>query len=127
MKLKLVSVSKLRHIEGFSAKRVEWLKRKILKETFWTRPIIIDKNDLLVMDGQHRLEVALALGLKKVPCVLFDYKDVKIWSLRPSHKVTRKLIKEKALSGNVYPYKTVKHEFPIVIESCQISITELAD
>lgn len=125
MKLKLVSPKKLKHIEGFSTKRVEWLKAKIKHEKVWTQPIIIDSENHLVMDGQHRLEVALALGLKKVPCILFDYKDVKIWSLRPNHKVTRKLITTKALSGDIYPYKTVKHRFPIEINPCSISLQDL--
>ena len=108
----LVEVKKLRHIEGFSQKRVDWLKDKILKEKFWIVPLKVDDEHDLVMDGQHRMEVAKRLKLSVVPCVRYSYDEVDVWSLRKNHEVTRQLIIKKALSGYIYPYKTAKHRFP---------------
>lgn len=111
-KINLIYTTELRHIEGFSKKRVVWLKNKILKEGTWTVPLKVDKYHNLVMDGQHRMEVAKELGLKVVPCLVYDYEEVEVWSLRDNHEVTPQLIIDKSISENIYPYKTAKHAFP---------------
>ena len=108
----LVEVKKLRHIEGFSQKRVDWLKDKILEENFWIVPLKVDDEHDLVMDGQHRMEAAKSLELSIVPCVRYSYGEVDVWSLRKNHEVTPELIIKKALYGDIYPFKTAKHRFP---------------
>ena len=42
--IRLVDVKNLRHVEGYSTKRVEWLKDKIVKEGIWNKPICIDSE-----------------------------------------------------------------------------------
>jgi hypothetical protein len=115
----------LRHIEGFSARRVAWLKRKVTKEGFWTKPVVLDDKHHLVLDGQHRMEVALALGLKRVPAVKFRYSSIEVWSLRPKYSFVWQDVVERALSGDIYPYKTVKHRFPKDIPACNIPMEDL--
>ena len=63
-KIELVEVKKLLHIEDFGRKRMLWLKDKILTEGVWSVPLKIDNKNSLVMDGQHRMEVAKSLDLK---------------------------------------------------------------
>jgi len=125
MSIDLVKVELLRHIEGFSKKRVEWLKEKICREGIWTKPIVIDGEHHLVMDGQHRMEVARALKLRYVPCVRYRYDEVELWSLRPNHEVTAELVIARALRGDPYPYKTVKHRFSTPLEACRVNLDEL--
>lgn len=111
--VEMVEVASLRHIEGFSQRRVSWLVRKIQAEGVWTKPLVVDRAHHLVMDGQHRMEVARLLGMAAVPAVLFDYADVDVWSLRPAHyAVSAEEIVDRALRGDIYPYKTAKHRFP---------------
>lgn len=125
-KIKLIETDSLRHVEGFSEKRVEWLKEKIVSEGIWNKPICIDSDHRIVMDGQHRMEVAKKLGLSVVPSICFKHDEVDFWSLRPkSHEVTYDLIMAKSLSGQIYPYKTVKYAFPCEIPGCAIDIEEL--
>jgi choline kinase len=116
--------SKLKHIESFSPRKVVSLKKKIIKENTWTKPICIDPSGL-VMDGQHRMEVSKELGLNKIPAIIFDYKGVEIFSLRKNYSVSVKSIKERVKKDNIYPYKTVKHKFPIEIPLCQIPLNLL--
>ena len=126
MMIDLVDVSSLKHIEGFSQKRVEWLREKIVTEKIWKKPIALDSEHGLVLDGQHRMEVALALRLDRVPAVRFSYEELTVWSLRPTtHEVTWQLVVERALSGQIYPYKTVKHSFPNQFPSCSYSLKRL--
>lgn len=107
-----VPVDQLRHIEGFSRKRVDWLAEKILAEGVWTKPVALDHAHNLVLDGQHRMETAKRLGLKWVPAVRYDYAAVELWSLRPAHQFDWQQVTQRALADKPYPYKTVKHRFP---------------
>ena len=120
--MKLIRVELLKHIEGYSKKRAETMKMKIIKDNLWRKPICIERNHYLVLDGQHRLEAAKELELMYIPCELFDYEDVEVWSLRPNHKVDRKLVIEKTLRGDIYPYKTAKHRFPVEIKECNLPL-----
>lgn len=118
-------VSELKHIEGFSQKRVDWLRQKILDEAVWTRPVALDDKHGLVLDGQHRMEVAKSLGFKQVPAVLFRYADVPLRSLRDNHSFTWEDVEARALSGDIYPYKTVKHDFVEPLPDISIAFKEL--
>jgi len=123
--IELIDVEFLKHVEGFSDKRVEWLKNKIIDEEIWNRPICIDRTHGIVMDGQHRMEVAKELGMSVIPAICFEHEDVDFWSLRDSHEVNLELVIEKSLSNNQYPYKTVKYGFPIEIPECAINLEDL--
>lgn len=126
MKIVMIDPKRLRHIEGFSKTRVSWLRKKVIAEGVWTRPVALDDEHNLVLDGQHRMEVALALGLKRVPAVKFAYENVEVWSLRPRYTFTWKDVVERALTGDVYPYKTVKHRFPEDFPLCEYPLRELS-
>lgn len=125
LRIEMIEVGKLRHIEGFSQRRVGWLKDKILKEGVWNKPLALDSEHFLVLDGQHRMEVALSLGLRKVPTIKYNYASVEVWSLRKNYQFDWELVVERALAGDIYPYKTVKHCFPEPLPLCQYSLEEL--
>jgi len=124
--IELVSVELLRHIEGHSSKRVDWLRNKIKNEGIWTKPIALDDAHHLVLDGQHRMEAAIALRLRHVPAVKYNYSQVILWSLRPKYQFDWRKVVERSLAGEPYPYKTVKHEFPFPVPICAIPIGELS-
>lgn len=125
--LQLVPIERLRHIEDYGRKRVIWLKEKILSEGVWTVPLKIDDEYGLVMDGQHRMEVAKMLGLTVVPCLLYSYDEVDVWSLRENYEVNAALVIQRALAGDIYPYKTAKHRFPDGADvRCSFTLDELA-
>lgn len=126
IKIELVGVDTLKHIEGFSEKRVKWLERKIVGDGVWIKPVALDNEYGLVLDGQHRLEVAKLLGLKRIPAVKYPYAAVTTWSLRPSkYEFTWETVVKRSLEGNIYPYKTVKHKFPLPLPSCSFILSEL--
>ena len=125
--MKLVRIDLLKHIEDFSEKRASNMKEKMVQSGVWEKPICIEKNHYLILDGQHRFEVAKKLDFNYIPCELFDYnnENVLTWSLRKECLVSKELVIEGALSGNIYPYKTAKHKFPYKIEKCMLSLDEL--
>lgn len=119
----LLDVEKLRHVEEYDAERVDWLAKKIMKEHLWIRPLAVSAENI-VMDGQHRLEAARLLKLKKIPVVVFNYHDTPIHSLRPEISLDVESIIRNVADGNIYPYKTVKHVLPI-LPLCEIDLEEL--
>lgn len=125
MSIELIDPTYLRHIEGFSTRRAEWLRKKIVTEGRWLTPIAIDDTHNLVLDGQHRMEVALALGLRRVPVVKYSYAEVELWSLRSEYSFTWEDVVARALSGDIYPYKTVKHRFAGDFPACDYPLEEL--
>jgi L-serine kinase (ADP) len=124
-RIELVLLSKLRHIEGFSKKRVAWLCAKISREGVWNKPLALDDRHFLVLDGQHRMEAARLLGLKRVPAVRYEYAAVDLWSLRKGYAFDWREVTRRALDGEPYPYKTVKHKFPAGIPACEIALETL--
>ena len=124
-KIKLIPLHRLRHTERINKPRARWLKKKILKEGVWTRPVYIEENHFLVMDGHHRIAVAIELKFTVIPCVLTCYKNVKVKSMRKNYRVTPELIIEKALKGQVFPFKTTKHQFPEPLAECAIPVKSL--
>lgn len=120
----LLEVTVLRHTEEFDPKRVEWLARKIDTEGVWTVPLAVSREHSLVMDGQHRLEAALRLGLRRVPATVLDYAMIPVYSLRPGFVVTVDELVSRALACNPYPYKTAKHVLPLR-QGCRIALAEL--
>lgn len=121
----MVDVASLKHIEEHDEKRVEELKKKILNENCWTQPVIIEKKKHMVLDGQHRLEVAKALGYARIPAIVVDYDSVKVWTLRREYPVSQKKVYAKVKAGEVYPYKTVKHKFNFDLPEISISLEKL--
>lgn len=124
-KIELADVNKLKHIENYDEQRVKLLIDKIKKDKIWTKPLYIEKNHNLVLDGQHRLQAALRMGLRYVPIQGFEYEDVKVWTLRKEEEVNIPRVIERANKGDIYPYKTVKHKFPNVIGTCKIKLEDL--
>lgn len=123
--VELVATADLRHIEGFDPERARLLAEKIAAEGVWTAPLVTDRTDLLVMDGQHRMEAARRLGLRRVPAVRLDYESTPVFSLRPECEVSVAEIRRRAASGDIYPYKTAKHVLPSGMPSCRIPLSEL--
>lgn len=114
--VEMIPVKGLLHIEDYDKERIDVLLKKIESEQRWDVPIIVERKSKLVLDGQHRLEVAKKLNLKTIPAILVDYSDVQVWTLRKEEKVSPLLVQSRILKkGKPYPYKTVKHKFNFII------------
>lgn len=104
-------VSLLRGIEEFDQERVNVLESKIRKDGHWMVPVVAEVQHHLVLDGQHRLEVARRLGIKRIPVIFVRYDEVQVWTLRKEEKVSPNRVIARVNKGSIYPYKTVKHKF----------------
>lgn len=126
IKVQLVDVASLHGIEGFDGSRADVLEEKIKQEKKWSVPIIVARKGGLVLDGQHRLEVARRMKLSKIPAIVVNYDDVEVWTLRKEIPVTPQKVERKVLKEQtIYPYKTVKHKFNFEIPGVDYSLEDL--
>lgn len=120
-KIELVPPSLLRPTEDIVPTRVGEVIELILDRQAWTQPICVENNILAVLDGHHRLNAALQLGLARVPVRFFDYTTVQLASWRPEITPTRQDVLRRALNGLLYPPKTTRHGF----RTFEIAIVDL--
>lgn len=125
VQISLISIEKLKPIEDFIKERADQLFDTISKNEYWIKPIVIESEHHLILDGHHRFDVAKRMGLTRIPVVIVNYKDIEIWSLRSEEEVTHELVVSRALNDAIYPNKTVKHNFPFTIPECKIPIKNL--
>lgn len=123
--MQLIKIDRILPTEEFSIKEARILMKRMIKEGVWRKPICLEKNHLIIMDGHHRFAAAKYLGLKFVPCELYSYEDVKVGRWREDYEVTPRCIIERGLAGDLYPYKTTDHTFPGGHPVANISLKEL--
>lgn len=125
--IEIEPVEGLKHIEDFDPDRVERLIGQISESGSWNVPIVVERKTGLILDGQHRIEAAKKLGLRRIPVINVNYEDVAVWSLRKEIPVSVEAVKRYVLEENkIYPYKTVKHKFNFAVNNdLNIALDEL--
>ena len=92
---------------------VTLLRESIARAGQWLEPIIVERSQGIVMDGNHRFNAALQLGLKRVPCIQLDYADprVCVWHWRTGQAFDVARILSTIARGEILAYKTTRHAF----------------
>lgn len=112
-KIKLIDTSKLVCHEKIDKARLDQLIGRLKKDGMLKKPVVVDRESLVILDGHHRYQAFCKLGIKKIPCFVVDYFDPKIKVNFRRKDVGNKLIKEIILLyirlGKIFPYKTTRH------------------
>mgnify|MGYP001385667962 FL=1 len=116
MDVELVSITWLKPHEEVKPKNVDILHEMTLRWNAYTKPLLVDRESGAILDGHHRYEVGLRIGLSRVPVILVDYLDddgieVDVWPASGRESLDKQEIIEMALSGDVFPPKTSRHRF----------------
>ena len=124
--IELVDVKTLKEIEGHDEDRLDKLLNKIKNEKKWLVPLIVEKNNHLILDGHHRYQVAKKFNLTKIPAIIVNYEDIKVWSLRKEIKISQKNVVKRVIEEkSIYPYKTVKHKYNFIVPNVNYNLEEL--
>ncbi|MEM1712449.1 MAG: ParB N-terminal domain-containing protein [Acidilobaceae archaeon] len=102
---------------------IEW----IVRDGAIHYPILVDKDTLIILDGHHRVEALRRLGYKLVPALLVDYDSdcISVSSWREGVYVTKDLVREHGLTGNLLPPKTSRHKVCFDIPRVDIQLSML--
>ena len=126
MKFTLEKVRKLKPTETYCDIRVDELKKKVLKNNIWTKPIWIDSETKIVIDGHHRLRMAKILKLDIIPCFSFDYKkEVVLYSRDENVSLSHDDVITSGLSNNLMGYKKTRHKLSEELFETHIDINNL--
>lgn len=125
--LDLVPVSALKPSEQINLERAEALMHQIKDMGRWVRPLLIERDSKLVMDGHHRLFSAQKLGLVYVPAVQLSYDDPRLSVTRwaDSSPMDYRDITQAALTDTLLAYKTTRHVLRADLPLCDITLNSL--
>ena len=106
----------LRPHEQIIHKKVDQLERVTHRWNAYTKPLLLDRTTGTILDGHHRYQVGLRIGLSRLPVIKVDYIDddgieLDIWPGSGLQSLTKREVIDMALSDNVFPPKTSRHRF----------------
>lgn len=128
MLVSLIDLSKLKEHEKIDKNHLVKIKHLIENSGVFKEPIIVDKDNLVILDGHHRFNSCKQLGLTKIPCITVDYlydQKIKVVTRRKEFNVNKKTVIEMGLSKKVFPAKTTKHYIPYRVKKLKIPIEKL--
>ncbi len=125
----LVEAVSLRGHEEVISDNLTKRKKKLLSKGFY-KPIIVDRESMVILDGHHKWTAAKSLGLARVPVIMVDYLVdegvlVDVWPDCGKESITKAEVLEMGVSGDVFPPKTSRHTLPFKIPSIRIPLSEL--
>jgi ParB-like chromosome segregation protein Spo0J len=123
----LMQVSRLRRTERHNPQRASRLAMNIAAEGKWTNPIWVESNDLLIMDGHHRLEAAILLGLVRLPCALLSYHipELSVVSWNGNAQFPIADIFAAGRTQSLLPYKTTRHILTCAMPEASYDLADL--
>ncbi|MBW2976272.1 adenylyltransferase/cytidyltransferase family protein [Candidatus Woesearchaeota archaeon] len=130
----IAPVSKLRPLELVFPTHLKNLSKMILKDKVIKSPILADKKTGIVLDGSHRYVFFLEYGYKTAPVKFVDYDDENIrvgtvlmhkHIIKGDANISKKDVKERGMSGNLYPPRTTRHFFPFRKPDISVPLSQL--
>ena len=113
MEIVLLKLKELREHEEIESVYLEKIKRQIQNDGILKKPIVVDKNTKIILDGHFRFNALKQLGYFKIPVLSVDYNspDILVTAWRDGEIVTKKHVIIAGLTGKKLPPKTSKHMF----------------
>ena len=130
MAWELVEVARLRPHEQTLPWRVEEMVEKIQRNNFFHKPLLVDRSTLTFLDGHHRHQASIRLGLKRVPAMAFDYQEDErvVVEARPPaapEYVSRALVMHVAANGLLMAPKSSTHRIHVEIPRLRVPLADL--
>ena len=116
MDVEVVPIAWLRPHEQVKPRNVDTLHEMTLRWSAYTKPLLVDRESGTILDGHHRHQVGIRIGLSRLPVIKVDYLEdesieLDIWPASTLESLTKQQVIDMALSENVFPPKTSRHRF----------------
>ncbi len=98
----------------------------IKSEKALKKPIVVDADTKVILDGHHRYEAFKVLGEKYIPCMMVKYGSEKVKVDRWGEgAITKEEVVEKGLSDDLFPAKTSKHDLSEISKETKYPVYRL--
>ena len=126
----MVPIETLRPHEMTIPKKVDEWEKMTHRWKAYVLPLVVDKNTGVILDGHHRHQVALRIGLKCLPCVLVDYQgdesiEKNIWTNCGRNSITKEEVVQAGLEGELFQPKTSRHRLSDHLPPISVSLDRL--
>ncbi|MCE4609043.1 MAG: ParB N-terminal domain-containing protein [Desulfurococcales archaeon] len=95
------------------------------RDQYVKKPIIVDRDTHVILDGHHRYTALNILGAKYVPAYLINYNDdsiVEVRSWKDNRPLPKHIVIEAGLRGHRFPPKTTRHIVKVPLPECWFHI-----
>ena len=111
-------------------KKVDELEKMTHRWKAYVLPLIVDRNTGVILDGHHRHQVALRIGLKCLPCVLVDYQEddsieLDLWPNCGRDSLSKEEVVQAGLSAKLLNPKTSRHRLSDHLPPISVSLDRL--
>jgi len=128
-KLELVDIARLRPHEEFVREGVDFAKTRISRNGGLENPVLVTKDEYVVLNGHHRTQALRELGAKLVPVLSVDYSNSAI-TVEPYHHskfevMTKEMVVEAGHSGTLMPPKSSRHKVQFDVPKRFFTLVEM--
>lgn len=130
MDIEIVELAELRPHEQTLPERVETMTNKLQRNDFFHKPILIDRKTMTILDGHHRHQASLRLGLLRVPAICMDYLvderiTVEPWRPEELPSLAKQTILSHAQTGKLMKPKSSKHIVAFELPALEVPLSDL--
>ena len=125
--VKLLKLAQLKPHEKFCHSNFEYWLEHIRKAQFWSEPILVERQHKIIMDGHHRYQIALALKLKYIPCIVTSYANqfLSVAAYRNASPLSSEQIINAATCGILMEKKSSRHQLAFKLPQIHITLAIL--
>ena len=78
MKVEFVDIDRLKPHEELDPQESKLLIKSINEKGVFYKPMLVDRDSYVILDGHHRWDGLKKMGVKKIPSILLNYLDEEI-------------------------------------------------
>lgn len=127
--IELIALERIKPTEDHAPAHAEALRQDMEISGLWTHPLLVDRDQGVLMDGHHRYHAARHLGLACVPAILLSYDDpvVELKSWRPGESYSPQDIWDLCAAGKLLPMKSTRHVIHAQLPFSRVPLAQLRD
>ena len=123
IKNEVININNIKIHENVVTENMIAFEQYLTKSQNYLIPSILVSEEMVLIDGHHRLELLKKMGYNQIPVTIIDYHNPIILTHNDHEKqISKELVINTALSGNTLPPKTTRHILCIDKQFVPISI-----
>ncbi len=125
-KIVLVDLKKLRSHEEIDPQHLEEIYMRIENDGFLKNPVVVERQNFVILDGHHRVAAFKKMKLKSIPAYMISYSQARVFLRRKLDiKDIKREVVKRGISKKLFPSKTTRHLIKNRPRNINISLNSL--